>query len=175
MIATDRLILRNWRSSDLEPWAALNADPEVMEHFPATLSAEEAAAMLAVHQSLITERGWGLWAVERRADGAFLGFAGLMQLRDSNPLAPGVEIGWRFARHAWGAGYASEAARAALDHGFESLGLPEVVSFTATTNERSQAVMARIGMTRRADLDFDHPALPKGHRLERHVVWVAEA
>ena len=174
MIATDRLVLRNWRSSDQEPWAALNADPEVMEHFPATLTAEESAAMLAVHQALIAERGWGLWAVERRADGAFLGFCGLMQLRESNPLAPGVEIGWRFARHAWGAGYASEAARGALEHGFEVLNLPEIVSFTATTNLRSQAVMQRIGMTRREDLDFDHPALPKGHVLERHVVWSAE-
>jgi RimJ/RimL family protein N-acetyltransferase len=175
MIATDRLVLRNWRPSDLEPWAALNADPEVMAHFPALLSADEAAAMLAANQALITDKGWGLWAVERRGDGAFLGFTGLMQLRESNPLAPGVEIGWRFARHAWGAGYASEAARAALAFGFERLTLPEIVAFTATGNLRSQAVMDRIGMTRREDLDFDHPALPRGHVLERHVVWVAEA
>ncbi len=174
MIATDRLILRNWRPSDQEPWAALNADPEVMEHFPALLSADEAAAMLAANQALITDRGWGLWAVERRADGVFLGFTGLMPLRESNPLAPGVEIGWRFARHAWGAGYASEAARGALAYGFDKLHLPEIVAFTATTNLRSQAVMDRIGMTRREDLDFDHPALPKGHLLERHVVWSAE-
>ena len=175
MIATDRLILRNWLPADLEPWAALNADPQVMEHFPALLTAEEAAAMLAANQARITDTGWGLWAVERRGDGAFLGFTGLMPLRESNPLAPGVEIGWRFARHAWGAGYASEAARAALAYGFERLGLPEIVAFTAKGNLRSQAVMDRVGMTRREDLDFDHPALPKGHVLERHVVWVAEA
>jgi RimJ/RimL family protein N-acetyltransferase len=175
MIATDRLVLRNWRPSDLEPWAALNADPAVMEHFPALLTADEAAAMLAAHQALITDRGWGLWAVERRSDGAFLGFTGLMPLRESNPLAPGVEIGWRFARHAWGAGYASEAARAALAFGFDRLGLPEIVAFTAAGNLRSQAVMDRIGMARRKALDFDHPALPRGHALERHVVWVAEA
>jgi RimJ/RimL family protein N-acetyltransferase len=175
MIETERLILRNWRASDLEPWAAMNADPAVMEHFPALLTADESAAMLAASQALITEKGWGLWAVERRADGVFLGFTGLMPLRESNPLAPGVEIGWRFARHAWGAGYASEAARAALAYGFEQLALPEIVSFTATGNLRSQAVMDRIGMTRREDLDFDHPALPKGHVLERHVVWVARA
>lgn len=175
MIATDRLILRNWRASDLEPWAALNADAQVMEHFPALLSADEAAAMLAANQARITDNGWGLWAVERRGDGAFLGFTGLMPLRESNPLAPGVEIGWRFARHAWGSGYASEAARAALAWGFERLGLPEIVAFTATGNLRSQAVMDRVGMARREDLDFDHPALPKGHVLERHVVWVAQA
>jgi RimJ/RimL family protein N-acetyltransferase len=98
-----------------------------------------------------------------------------MPLRESNPLAPGVEIGWRFARHAWGSGYASEAARAALAFGFERLGPPEIVAFTATGNLRSQAVMDRIGMARREDLDFDHPALPRGHVLERHVVWVAQA
>lgn len=173
MIATDRLILRNWRPSDLEPWVAMNADPEVMEHFPAVQTPLESEAMLHANKARIDDNGWGLWAVERRGDGVFLGFTGLMQLRDSNPLAPGVEAGWRFARHAWGAGYASEAARAALEHGFEVLGLPEIVAFTATTNLRSQAVMDRIGMTRREDLDFDHPALPKGHRLERHVVWAA--
>lgn len=175
MIATDRLILRNWRPSDLEPWTAMNAGPEVMEHFPATLTADEAAAMLAANQARITDTGWGLWAVERRDAGAFLGFTGLMPLRESNPLSPGVEIGWRFARQAWGAGYASEAARAALAFGFERLALPEIVAFTATGNLRSQAVMDRVGMSRREDLDFDHPALPKGHALERHVVWVARA
>jgi RimJ/RimL family protein N-acetyltransferase len=153
----------------------MNADPEVMEHFPATLTADEAAAMLAANQARITDTGWGLWAVERREDGAFLGFTGLMPLRESNPLAPGVEIGWRFARQAWGAGYASEAARAALAFGFERLALPEIVAFTATGNLRSQAVMDRVGMSRCEDLDFDHPALPYGHTLERHVVWVARA
>ena len=175
MIATDRLILRNWRPSDLEPWIAMNADPQVMEHFPAVQTPADSEATLFANQARITDKGWGLWAVERRGDGAFLGFTGLMQLRESNPLAPGVEIGWRFARHAWGSGFASEAARAALAFGFERLALPEIVAFTAEGNVRSQAVMDRVGMARREDLDFDHPALPKGHVLERHVVWVAEA
>ncbi len=175
MIATDRLILRNWRPSDLEPWIAMNADPAVMEHFPAVQTPAESEAMLFANQARITDKGWGLWAVERRGDGAFLGFTGLMQLRESNPLAPGVEIGWRLARHAWGSGYATEAARGALTFGFERLALPEIVAFTATGNVRSRAVMDRVGMARREDLDFDHPALPKGHVLERHVVWVAEA
>lgn len=173
MIETDRLILRNWRPSDIDGWAALNADPQVMEHFPGTHTRPESEAMAMMNQRLIDEKGWGLWAVERREDGVFLGFTGLMDLRDSNPLAPGVEIGWRLARHAWGAGYASEAARAALDFGFTKLKLPQIVAFTATGNIRSQAVMDRIGMVRREDLDFDHPALPRGHALERHVVWAA--
>lgn len=173
MITTERLILRQWRRSDLEPWAAMNADPEVMRYFPATLSGEEAKAMIARAQAHIEEHGFGAWAMERRDDGAFLGFTGLMRLKDDNPLAPGVETGWRMARHAWGHGYASEAATASLKHGFEQLGLASIVAFTATTNLPSQAVMQRIGMARRADLDFDHPSLPKGHALERHVVWEA--
>lgn len=175
MITTDRLILRQWRPSDLEPWAAMNADAEVMRYFPAVLTREEAEAAMARAQAHIAEHGFGFWAVERRDDGAFLGFTGLMRLKDDNPLAPGVETGWRLARHAWGHGYASEAAVASLEYGFETLSLASIVAFTATTNLPSQAVMNRIGMTRREDLDFDHPALPKGHPLERHVVWQARA
>ena len=114
-------------------------------------------------------------AVERRDDSAFLGFTGLIRLKDDNPLAPGIETGWRLARQAWGHGYASEAAAASLKHGFEQLGVESIVAFTATTNLPSQAVMNRIGMMRREDLDFDHPALTKGHPLERHVVWEATA
>ncbi|WP_269715306.1 GNAT family N-acetyltransferase [Caulobacter sp. NIBR2454] len=171
MIETERLILRPWRGADRAPFAALCADPEVMAHFPATLSREESDAVvdrLADHQAL---HGFCFFALERKEDGAFLGFTGLMTLKPENPLQPGVEIGWRLARQAWGAGYASEAARAAIEHGFEVLGLAEIVSFTATENLRSQAVMERIGMTRRAELDFDHPAVPEGHRLRPHVVY----
>ncbi len=175
MIKTSRLILRPWRPSDLEPWIAMNADPEVMRHFPALQTAEESEAMMARNQDYIDREGFGLWAVERREDGAFLGFTGLMRLKDANPLFPGVEAGWRLARHAWGQGYASEAAAAALQDGFGRLGLERIVAFTATTNLPSQAVMRRIGMTRREELDFDHPALPKGHVLERHLVWEARA
>lgn len=171
MIETPRLILRDWRESDLKPWAALNADPEVMRHFPSTHSREESDAMAARNQDHIDKHGFGLWAVERKEDGVFLGFNGLMVLHENNPLAPGVEAGWRYARHAWRQGYASEAARAALDDGFARLGLKAIIAFTATTNLPSQAVMQRIGMTRRPDLDFDHPMLPPGHVLERHLVW----
>ena len=175
MIETDRLILRNWRPSDHDAWAALNADPEVMEHFPATLDRIESDAMAATHRALIEKQGWGLWAVERREDGAFLGFTGLKEIPSAIPFAPAVEVAWRLGRAAWGHGYASEAATAAMTDGFERLQLPRIVSFTATVNVRSQAVMRRIGMIRREDLDFDHPVLPEGHRLRRHVVYVAEA
>jgi RimJ/RimL family protein N-acetyltransferase len=170
-IVTDRLILRGWKPSDLEPWAALNADPEVMRHFPSTLGRIESDALAALNQAHIDDHGFGLWAVERREDGVFLGFTGLMRLRDSNPLAPGVEAGWRLARHGWGQGYASEAARAAIRDGFERVGLSRILAFTAVPNLPSQAVMGRIGMTRRPELDFDHPLVAEGHRLRRHLVW----
>jgi len=172
VIETERLILRGWRDEDDEPFAALNADPEVMRHFPATHSRIESDGLAAMNRAHIDEHGWGLWAVERKEDAVFLGFTGLANPRPPNPMHGQTEVGWRMARHGWGHGYASEAARASLAYGFETLGLAEIVSFTATDNERSQAVMRRIGMTRRPDLDFDHPALPKGHRLERHVVYV---
>jgi RimJ/RimL family protein N-acetyltransferase len=171
MIETPRLILRGWRADDLDPWVAMNADPEVMRFFPAIQTAEESQAMMARNQAHIDQHGFGLWAVERREDGAFLGFTGLAVLKDANPLFPGVEAGWRMATHAWGQGYASEAATAAIQDGFTRCGLARIVAFTAVPNLASQAVMRRIGMTRRKDLDFDHPALPKGHVLERHVVW----
>lgn len=174
MIETERLILRRWRDADREPFAAMCADPEVMRHFPALLTRAESDAVvqrMVAHQA---GHGFCFFALERKSDGAFLGFTGMMTLKPENPLHPGVEIGWRLAREAWGAGYASEAALAAIAHGFDSLGLKRIVSFTATENLRSQAVMQRIGMTRRADLDFDHPAVPEGHRLRPHVVYAIE-
>lgn len=173
MIETARLILRPWRPSDLEPWVAMNADPEVMRYFPAVQTREESEAMMGRVQAHIEREGFGAWAMERKDDGVFLGFTGLSRLKPENPLHPGVEAGWRMARHAWGQGYAAEGARASLKDGFERVGLTSIVAFTATTNLPSQAVMTRIGMIRREDLDFDHPALPRGHVLERHVVWEA--
>lgn len=171
MIETERLILRGWREADFAPFAALNADPEVMRHFPATMAREDSDALAMRIGQHIDEHGWGLWAIERRDDGAFLGFTGLAHPRAPHPMEGQVEVGWRMARHAWGHGYASEAARAALAFGFGTLGLAEIVSFTATENARSQAVMRRIGMVRDPARDFDHPSLPRGHRLERHVVY----
>ncbi len=174
-IETPRLVLRQWRDADRAPFAASNADPVVMEHFPATMSREESDAAIDGHIASLAAHGWGNWAVERRSDGAFLGHVGLKPTGPELPFAGAQEIGWRLARHAWGQGYASEAARAALGYGFVTLGQPRIVAFTATTNLRSQALMDRIGMVRAPHLDFDHPGVPKGHRLERHLVWEAAA
>ena len=170
-IRTERLLLRGWRESDLEPFAELNADPEVIRFLAGARSRAES-------DQLVDEivRGWarndyGLWAIERRVDGAFLGFTGLSRPTFDAPFMPAVEVGWRFARFAWGNGYATESAEAALAFGFRTAGLDQIVSFTATGNMRSRRVMERIGMRHDPADDFDHPRLPRGHRLRRHVLY----
>jgi ribosomal-protein-alanine N-acetyltransferase len=170
-LTSERLLLRPWRDSDLAPFAVLNADPEVMEHFPAPLTPVETAAMVARMRAALAEHGFGWWAVEVPGAASFIGFIGLSVPSFQAPFTPCVEVGWRLAREHWGRGYATEGARAALRFGFEELGLAEVVAFTTTTNTRSQAVMHRLGMTRDAADDFDHPRLPAGHRLARHVLY----
>jgi ribosomal-protein-alanine N-acetyltransferase len=167
---TERLALRRWRDDDRAPFAALNADPEVMEHFVRPLTPEESDAMVDRIEAGFDEHGYGLWAVEVRATGEFIGFTGLAVQTFPAPFTPAVEVGWRLPRAAWGHGYASEAARAALEVGWDA-GLAEIVSMTTTTNLRSQAVMARLGMTRDPADDFDHPNVPEGHRLRRHVLY----
>lgn len=168
-LRTDRLLLRGWRESDLAPWAAMNADPEVREYFPGVLTTEQSEASAAGFQADLDRRGWGWWAVEVRATGEFIGFTGLDPVEDDMPFT-GVEAGWRLARTAWGHGYATEAARAAVDFGFRRLGLAEVLAVTTATNLRSQAVMRRIGMTRDPADDFDDPSVPEGP-LRRNVVY----
>jgi RimJ/RimL family protein N-acetyltransferase len=170
-LETDRLLLRQWREPDLEPFARLNADPVVMEHFPAPQSRAESDAAARRFQTTIERDGYGLWALEVRGGDDFIGFVGLAVPRWDLPFMPCTEIGWRLARSAWGNGYATEAALAVLDCAFGTIGLDQVVSFTATTNLRSQRVMERIGMHRDPGEDFDHPALPEGHRLRRHVLY----
>jgi RimJ/RimL family protein N-acetyltransferase len=160
-LRTDRLVLRRWRDSDVEPWAAMNADPEVREHLGDLLTREQSAASVAGFQADFDRRGYGWWAVEVQATGEFIGFAGLDQVDDHMPFA-GVEIGWRLARPAWGYGYATEAALAVLSYGFDSLELPEILAVTTALNHRSQAVMRRIGMTRDPADDFDDPSAPEG-------------
>ena len=164
MIRTERLLLRQWREEDREPFAALNADPVVMEHFPSTMTREASDAFVDFNIATIAERGWGLWAVE--ANGLFIGFVGL----NERNFMPGVEVGWRLARDAWGHGYATEAAKAALAYARDELGLAEVISFTATTNLRSRRVMERIGMKHDPKDDFDHPRVDD-LRLRRHVLY----
>ncbi|MET9383117.1 GNAT family N-acetyltransferase [Streptomyces sp. NPDC002928] len=168
-LRTDRLILRPWRESDLAPWAAMNADPEVREYFPGLLTREQSDSSVARFQAGLDERGWGWWAVEVVATGEFIGFTGLDPVDADMPFT-GVEAGWRLARPAWGHGYATEAARAALAFGFEGLGLAEILAVTAVGNLRSQAVMRRLGMTRDPADDFDDPGVPEGP-LRRSVLY----
>ena len=168
---TSRLILRHWREEDRQPWAELGADPEVMQHFPKTLTREESDAFVDGVGAALEERGWGLWAVEERETGRFLGFTGLNVPHFEAHFTPAVEIGWRLRRDAWGSGFATEAARGVLTVAFDDLELPEVVSFTAVPNERSQAVMRRLGMTHDPAEDFDHPVLAEDSPLRRHVLY----
>lgn len=160
-LTTDRLVLRGWTDRDRDAFARMNADPVVMEHFPSTLSRAESDAFVDRIEAGFADRGFGLWALEVKATGDFIGFTGLSVPRfhaawmDSRPQQPVVEVGWRLARPAWGFGYASEAARACLDFGFGHVGLREIVSFTTVENLRSQAVMERIGMFRLAE--YPHP------------------
>ncbi|MDF1794514.1 MAG: GNAT family N-acetyltransferase [Thalassobaculaceae bacterium] len=172
-IETDRLILRPWRDEDLALFAALNADPEVMAYFPAPLSREESDALAKRARTGIETDGYGWYAVQVKGGPDFIGMVGLNvpYYGADLPVWPCTEVGWRLSKAAWGRGYASEAATAALDFAFKTLGLDEVVSFTAVQNTRSQAVMRRIGMTRDETCDFDHPLLPEGHRLLRHVLY----
>ena len=169
MPVTERLLLRAWRDEDRAPFAALNADPVVMEHFPAPLTRDESDALVARIEDGFAANGFGLWALEVRATGQLVGFTGLAVPRFDAFFTPAVEVGWRLARRAWGKGYASEAAREAVRVGFEDFGLAEIVSFTSVGNLRSRAVMERIGMT--FDREFDHPSLPEGDRLRRHVLY----
>jgi RimJ/RimL family protein N-acetyltransferase len=170
---TPRLLLRQWRDADLDPWAALNADPDVREYFPTVLTRDESAESIARFRDAIEQRGWGLWAVEVRDTGEFIGFTGLDPVDDQYPFS-GVEAGWRLARSAWGHGYATEAARAALAYGFDRLELPEILSITAVGNVRSQAVMRRLGMTHDPAEDFDDPDVPPGP-LQRSVLFRIQA
>ena len=167
---TPRLRLRQWRASDVVPFAAMNADPRVMEFFPELMRPPESRAVARRIRELIAERGWGLWAVEVRNEAHFIGFVGLHEPAPELPCAPCVEIGWRLAPAHWGRGYATEAARAALAVGFTRLGLNEIVSFTSLPNLRSQAVMQRLGMRRDAHT-FEHPAIPPGSPLREHVLY----
>lgn len=163
--------MRGWRPADRDPFAQLNADPRVMEHFPAPLSRVESDAFVDIIGLRFSQYGFGLWAVEVVDGGEFIGFVGLNVPRFDAPFQPAVEIGWRLAATSWGHGYASEAAKEALRFAFEDLGMAEIVSFTTPVNERSQAVMRRIGMHHDPGGDFDHPQIPDGHPLRFHVLY----
>lgn len=172
MIRTGRLLLRRWRDADRAPFAAMNRDPAVREHFQGTMTAEESDAFVERIETHWEEHGWGLWAVEVPGVAPFIGFVGLWPADDVTG-APMVEVGWRLAREHWGHGYASEAAREALRFGFDQVGLDEIVSFTVPQNERSTRVMERIGLIRDPAGDFDHPRVdPVAYpHLVRHVLY----
>jgi RimJ/RimL family protein N-acetyltransferase len=170
-LRTERLLLRHWAPEDREPFAALNADPVVMEHFPSLLTREASHAMADRIATFLDEHGWGLWAVEVLESGRFIGFTGLAVPRFEAAFTPCVEVGWRLAREGWGQGYATEAARASVAHGFEELGLDEVVAMVEVRNERSQNVMRKLGMTRDHDADFDHPLIEEGSPVRRHRLY----
>jgi RimJ/RimL family protein N-acetyltransferase len=169
-LRTERLVLRQWRADDLEPFARLNADPEVMEHFPAPLTRAQSDALALAARDHVAEHGWGLWAVEVVDAREFVGFVGLAEPRFEAHFTPALEVGWRLERSAWGRGYVTEGGRAAVRYAFEELAREELVSFTTTTNVRSQRVMERLGMTHDPADDFDHP-LVSDPRLRRHVLF----
>lgn len=168
---TERCVLRQWRDSDLVPWAEMNADPEVRRWFPEVLDAERAGTEAGRCRDAIARRGWGMWALELPGEIAFAGFVGLNVPQYDAPFMPAVEIGWRLPRAAWGRGYATEAAQAALGFAFSRLALREVIAITVPGNLASRRVMQRLGMVRDATGDFDHPRVQAGHPLSRHVLY----
>lgn len=170
-ITTQRLVLRRWVKEDLAPFAALNSDPEVMEHFPSTINETETAILIARFELSFEENGFGIWAVEIAWARTFIGFCGLLPVGFDAPFTPAVEVGWRFAHASWGNGYATEAAVAAMTYGFNEGGLDEIVSFTVPANDRSWRVMERLGMRHDPDGDFEHPSLPEGDPLQPHVLY----
>ena len=170
MLETERLVLRQWQSRDYAEFAELNADPKVMEFFPACLTVNESDALAQRLSALIDQQGWGFWAIELKQNQRFMGFCGLHQTSPALPFSPNIEIGWRLHVDYWGQGYAAEAAQAALQFGFEQLQLKEIVAFTALGNLRSQTLMERLGM-QRDPLNFAHPALPAEHALAKHCLY----
>ncbi len=171
MIKTNRLILRPWRKDDLESFAELNADSRVMEHFPSVKTFEESTKEYESILEQFKTQGYGWWAVSELNKNNFIGFIGLRYIDFPASFTPNIEIAWRLAYDYWGKGYATEGAHASLEYGFKVLKLPEIISFTSTLNIRSQAVMKRIGMHHCPEYDFDHPKLPEGHPLRKHVFY----
>jgi RimJ/RimL family protein N-acetyltransferase len=170
-LAGGRVSLRPWRDADRDAFATLNADARVMEFFPSRLSRAQSDAMADHIERHFGEHGFGLWALEVPNVAPFVGFAGLAVKKFPAPFTPCVEVGWRLAFEHWQYGYATEAARLAVDYGFGTLALSQIVSYTSVTNRRSRAVMERLGMCRDPADDFDHPDIPASHPLRRHVLY----
>jgi RimJ/RimL family protein N-acetyltransferase len=173
-LKTDRLILRRWVEADREPFARMNRDAAVVEFLPGPLSAEQSNQLVDRIEAHFEQHGFGLWAAELREGAEFIGYIGLAIPRFEAAFTPCVEIGWRLAPDYWRRGLATEGARAVVRHAFEDLALPALVSFTVPANVRSRRVMENLGMTHDPRQDFDHPLLPEGHPLRRHVLYRLE-
>jgi len=170
-LETDRLILRTWREEDKAPFAALNADPAVMEFFPKTYTRAESGATVARSMAGFDKHGFGFFAAERKDMGAIIGFVGIQWLPFEEKFTPAVEIGWRLAQEHWGVGFATEGAQACLRHGFMDHGLGEIVAITTHTNIRSRRVMDKLGMTHYPEFDFERPTIPVGDPTRPHVLY----
>ena len=171
VLTTERLLMREFRDADREPFAVMNGDPVVMEHFVKPQTPAESGVFVDRIRAQWQAEGWGLWALERSDTGEFLGYAGLWPVRFEAAFTPKVEVGWRLAAGHWGQGFATEAAQRAVVYAFDTLGWPEIVSFTAVGNLRSRAVMERLGMGREPEWDFEHPYVPEGHPVRPHVFY----
>jgi RimJ/RimL family protein N-acetyltransferase len=171
IVETSRLVLRNWTDADAAPLAAINSDPRVMEFFPEPWSPDQTDGFLARARAAIAERGFGIFAVEEKQSARLIGFAGLAPVGFTAHFTPAIHVSWRLARTAWGSGYATEAAAAAVADGFDNRGIGEIVAFTPEWNTRSRRVMEKLGMRRDPDGDFTHPSVPAGHKLSRHVLY----
>ena len=170
-LCTERLRLRRWDDQDRAPFADLNADPIVMEFYPAMLSRTESDTFVDRIEDHFDKHGFGLWAAELRQTREFIGYVGLWPATLEAPFTPAVEVGWRLARQFWGSGFASEAARSAIADGFDRLAINEIVSFTSTINAKSRRVMEKLGMTHGIGDDFEHPSVPLGNPLRTHVLY----
>lgn len=173
MIETARLILRPFRDADRDAFAAINGDPKVSGWLGGPVDRAASDAGIDRINAHIAEHGFGFWAAERKADGRLIGMIGLKQIAPELPPAPAIEAGWRLSPDAWGQGYVTEGAKATLAWGFAQIPACEIVAITAVGNLRSRAVMQRIGMVEQPDRAFDHPLLPEGHPLRRHVLYAA--
>lgn len=170
-IATERLILRPWKETDLEPFAKMNADPKVMEFFPSTFSKEQSNSIARRYIEKMEDKGWGIWAVTAKDVSDFIGMIGLNQIEFSAPFTPAVEVAWRLDSNYWGFGYAPEGATACLEFGFNTLKLEEIVAFTYVNNFRSQKVMEKIGMHHDPEGDFDHPRIEESSPVRKQVLY----
>jgi RimJ/RimL family protein N-acetyltransferase len=177
MITTTRLILREWKDSDLEPYAELNADPKVRQYFPTLLTREESDAEVSRFQQRYEREGFCLYAAELRVTQTFIGFIGIQTMHFAVPNLPqpAVEIGWRLARAHWNQGLATEGAQAVLNYAFTAVGLEQIVAITSAINDPSRRVMQKLGMTHVPELDFDHPLIPAGNPLRPHVLYTIAA